>query len=74
MKIPIKLAKFIFKRELKIIIIECQRRSTTCSLTANLSNSVDTDYLRGKASAYNELIRYLENEITKLNGGTMKNE
>ena len=68
MKIPLKLAKFIYKRELKIIIMECEKRENTCRFTANLSNSVDnSNYLRGKATAYDEMIRYLENEIMKVN-------
>lgn len=68
MKIPLKLAKFIYKRELKIMIVECEKRGTTCRLTANLSNSADDgNYLRGKATAYDEMIRYLENEIMKIN-------
>ena len=68
MKIPLKLAKFIFKRELKIIIMECQKRCTTCGLRADLTNSTaEANYLRGKSSAYDEMGDYLENKIIKIN-------
>lgn len=67
MRIPLKLAKFIYKRELKIIILECEKRADTCRFTANMSSSADGNYLRGKATAYNEITQYLEKEILKVN-------
>ena len=67
MILPLKVIKFIFKRELKIIILKCEKQSVTCRLTAELSNSRDDSiYLRGKASAYDEIVHYLEKEIIKL--------
>lgn len=67
-KIPLKLAKFIYKRELKIIMLECEKRSNTCHFTANMSSTADDgNYLRGKATAYNEMKNFLEKEILKIN-------
>ena len=67
MKLPLKVIKFIFKRELKIIILECERRSNTCNFTAMMSKTDnDIHYLKGKVSAYNEIVNYLENEIIKI--------
>lgn len=61
MRIPLRLAKFIYKRELKIIILECEKRANTCRFTANMPSSAnDVNYLRGKATAYNEITQYLE--------------
>lgn len=68
MKIPLRLAKFIYKRELKIIMLECEKRSNTCRFTANISTTADDgNYLRGKATAYDEITDYLEKEILKIN-------
>ena len=68
MKIPLRLAKFIYKRELKIIMLECEKRANTCHFTANMSSTADDgNYLRGKAIAYNEITNFLEKEIMKIN-------
>ena len=68
MRIPLRLAKFIYTRELKIIMMECEKRENTCYLTANMSSTADdSNYLRGKATAYSEMTHYLEKEIMKVN-------
>lgn len=68
MRLPLKVIKFIYKRELKIIILECEKRSNTCNFTAIMSKTEDDrNYLKGKATAYNEIVSYLEKEIIKIN-------
>ena len=67
MILPLKVIKFIFKRELKIIILECEKSRNACNFKFMMSEKDDEKYyLSGKSSAYNEIVSYLEKEIIKI--------